>query len=589
MLITIAVILLVLLIGYYWLSKGAFSALLHLACVVAAGAIAFALWEPLSMMLVRADGPAFLEGIAWTAGLLVPFTLAIVVLRLVTDKLIPGNVHQTGLVDLIGGAVFGLASGVIVTGMIVIAMGYARLPANFGGYRPVFHTESQASGGGSLVRRESLSPPVDRIVAGVYGLVSRGTLATSNPLGRWRPDVDLAGPAARITPEGKGRTAIAPEDFSVDNRYRIGSPESPQAARDLLALPDGGGAQGYFDASGEPVTSGHVEGFVITFQPGAKETGGDFIFGPGQVHLVAESADGSHAETIFPFAMVSQATSENADAYGRWAFQEGDFIASIGGASSFPAAFEFLVPAGYRPIALYVKNTRYRLDPAQQPQEFATAGLRDRAVASGSLFSGATSRVTSLDRQGATTIAAAGGRSDAVRVDPGIGASFNAQNPRGLVLNGQNQVVGGTAQFFPAELNPRGTDTALLVREFAAGSGQTIVQVNVSNDSPASMQNAVVRSQDASATPRLVDSQGVAYDAIGYIYQDKDRVEIRYTPGEPIRSRNELPPVSSIRSDQTLTLIFVVSAGVNLTDYAVGEKSVLVFQPPLQAAARRGR
>ena len=37
----------VLLIGYWWANQGVFSALLHLLCVIAAGVIALAFWEPL--------------------------------------------------------------------------------------------------------------------------------------------------------------------------------------------------------------------------------------------------------------------------------------------------------------------------------------------------------------------------------------------------------------------------------------------------------------------------------------------------------------------------------------------------------------
>ena len=38
----------VLLIAYWWSNAGAFSALIHLLCVITAGALAFALWEPIA-------------------------------------------------------------------------------------------------------------------------------------------------------------------------------------------------------------------------------------------------------------------------------------------------------------------------------------------------------------------------------------------------------------------------------------------------------------------------------------------------------------------------------------------------------------
>lgn len=83
-------ILVVLLSGYVWMLRGFFSALLHLVCTVAAGAIAFGFWEVLANLLLDQGGA--LENSAWGIGLALPFALSLIPIRIVFDKLIPANV-----------------------------------------------------------------------------------------------------------------------------------------------------------------------------------------------------------------------------------------------------------------------------------------------------------------------------------------------------------------------------------------------------------------------------------------------------------------------------------------------------------------
>ena len=51
MILNIIVLVFVLLIGYWWANQGLFSAIIHLLCVIVAGAIALALWEPIGVGL----------------------------------------------------------------------------------------------------------------------------------------------------------------------------------------------------------------------------------------------------------------------------------------------------------------------------------------------------------------------------------------------------------------------------------------------------------------------------------------------------------------------------------------------------------
>src|SRR5882757_4289866 len=103
--------------AYIWCTRGFFSSLIHMVCVIAAGAVAFGVWEPVSYFLIksfpeRGFGSALGE-MAWGLGLAVPFALTLAILRGVIDKLLPFNAQVEGPANYIGGVICGLVSGVI--------------------------------------------------------------------------------------------------------------------------------------------------------------------------------------------------------------------------------------------------------------------------------------------------------------------------------------------------------------------------------------------------------------------------------------------------------------------------------------------
>src|SRR3954447_21514743 len=124
----VAAILIVGAIAYVWLNRGFFSALLHMACVIAAGAIAFACWEPLGYFLLgqfSTNGP--MQGIVWAVSLVFPFAISLALIRVGMDKLIPWNVAINDIANYIGGGLCGLISGIITAGILVLAIGFQRV------------------------------------------------------------------------------------------------------------------------------------------------------------------------------------------------------------------------------------------------------------------------------------------------------------------------------------------------------------------------------------------------------------------------------------------------------------------------------
>src|SRR5436190_4159156 len=174
-------------IAYIWMTRGFFSALLNMACVLVAGAIAFAVWEPGAYFLLdHAPTTGFLSGIsggAWGIALGGPFIAALALLRVGLDKALPANVHCNQVTNYVGGGLCGTVAGVISAGILVMSIGFMRLDTEFMGYKPLGY-----SGPGSGLKKESgLLLPVDAITVGLYGRFSRTSLATAEPLGRWYP------------------------------------------------------------------------------------------------------------------------------------------------------------------------------------------------------------------------------------------------------------------------------------------------------------------------------------------------------------------------------------------------------------------
>jgi hypothetical protein len=293
------------------------------------------------------------------------------------------------------------------SGYLVIGLGFLPLGTGFMGYRPINYTESgQASG--SLERSGGLWVPVEKFTAALYGHLSRTSLSTGEPLAKWYPDLDVAGYAINISAaEGMARPSMNPDHFRVIGTFSVGDP-SGSNVRDLLLedlRPDADTGelvyQGYIDTDGNPVTNGTLFGVMIEFQKGAMESTGQVVFGNGQIKLIMTDRDG---QTIVahPVAIISKHSSSDAEAYGRGPFFVEDLhYASVGAGSIVKMGFEFVVPSGYTPEAVSIKNTRFLLEgPAEQT--FSDAFARFNALSSGSLVGGA--KVTDLDTSEAESV-----------------------------------------------------------------------------------------------------------------------------------------------------------------------------------------
>ncbi|MCW5776650.1 MAG: CvpA family protein [Phycisphaeraceae bacterium] len=578
------------LLGYIWMTRGFFSALIHMVCVIIAGAIAFALWEPLSY-LILAKGPddrkftAFVLGTAWAWGLVVPFAASLALLRLGVDKLIPANVQVQSTVSYVGGAACGAVSGVITAGIVVIALGTMRMSSDFLGYQPIQYQ------GESLRRTGGLIVPVDRLVGSFYGHLSETAFRTSQPLARWYPDVSHTPAVMRLTDrQGRAKNFARPAEFEVIRRYRVGG--EGVSVVDLLRDSWGVRPHDAKQLDGTPYPPGsRIEGIVLDFKPSIKELHGQIVLGEGQIWIVVENAQTGDRKTIHPVGVVAKAAPGDI-AFGRFRFDSEVFVASAGAAIE-PMGFEFVVPPGYEPIAVYVRNIRREL-PAGNVATYRSAAERDRDVPAGSILKAGRGGSGPIDRSMATTLGT-GRQSDEAARAAGITDTnilvgrFVIQKGRekSLQVGESNGILGGEEKFAPSELQGgAGIDRALQVRTFEVNRGTVMVQVDVSRGRPASLLSPAAAAAGRNDPPYLIDANGTRYPAVGFFYEDQELVFIRYTPGKPVSGIAELQDyrvmLSASRPDQKLTLLFLCDQGVHLSTFAIGDKAVVVLDPPIK-------
>jgi len=590
MIMNIVVILVILVVGYIGLTRGFFSSMLNMICVVVGAAIALSVWEPTAYVMLGKFDKGWMVDVVWAASLALPFALSVALLRVITDSVLGANVEVGAAPNFIGGGVCGLVAGVVTAGIFVLTVSNLRVSTEFMGYTPVTF-----DGQGSLEKSTGLWVPAEKIVVGAYGFMSKNALSTATPLPTWRPSMAIDGALLRTSfNDGGSRLTLRPQDFRVIGRYTVGrDPESKMQINDLVTdAQSPARKQKVITIDGSPVdANSYIDAFVVGFKAGAREREGKVTVGNAQVQLLVRLESGK-TTTIHPFAMVSQAEGDKLD-LGRWRFDAPKtFIASVGGSTDVTAAFEFMVPRGATPLALHVKGVRSDVLGLGASSEYATVKARDGAIKNGSVLRQMAVSDQPLDRSTAVTVDPAKlGTSGGNLV--AIGGTLpmeilNKDDLQGL-KNEETRLAEGEARFERAKLREnRYLPRNLQINKFLTPDDTVIVTmpVGVQNAAFGFASDAVSAVEDRNQPPVLIDSSGQRYPALGFAYRTAGEYRIRYFPGNPIASLEELPSVSSSKPDEELFLVFQVSAGADLTGFAIGNKLVATFNPPVSTKLR---
>jgi hypothetical protein len=593
MMLNLIAIILVLLIAYMWLTRGFFSALIHFLCTLIAGAVAFALWEPLGYaILENTDSVGFIDGSAWGLALAVPFAVTLIVARFIADRTLRSNVIVSQAANYAGGGLLGLGSAVIAVGIATISLSYLRVD--------FLDAKSFAySSNGSIVRRGGLWVPFDSMTARLYGHLSERALRVDTPLARWHPALHEAGNAMRMSFAERGRNTYRPSDFDVRARFTV----KDGSFSSLLTDRWNPGTQSVVDPSGKAYPEDtRLEGFVVVFKAGSREKDGKTAVGAAQLMLVSENQDEERVIS-FPVAVTTQAEPSNPGA-ARFRYEAQEvFIASSGAASEAIMAFEFPVMNGFEPVALYVKGVRVDVESIRggPAPTFASASERDSGLAS--LGVGNPAALPSAGTGDQDTRVSTESRPGQVAQVPGF--SITNAIPIFALQEGQHQTVelGKNSEWFvirgqlkatveEARRWPNVTERNLRINNFIAVNDRVMVQVEVTS-LPGGVPNRMSllgKSFDAAEAllpPLLVDTAGESYQPVGFVYIDEQMYELSFDPSRPIRAMSELPTLSRSRPAQRLVLIFQVSLGREIKSFNKGSKIIAEFVPPVPCNQRQ--
>jgi hypothetical protein len=196
-----------------WATYGFFSAFIQMIIVIAAGTIAFALWEPFSYMLLGRM-PAYAHGV----GLLAPFVILLIVIRVVFDKFCKANVHMPRIVDQIGGGACGIVIGVLAFGICL----------NGVNFMPIEH---DAMGWSIEMKGQDISDSETGALwlditgwsGAFYTMISKGSMhpIAGTPLALGRPELADRALAYRMTPDPNQMRSAHPGSVQVTGVYAI--------------------------------------------------------------------------------------------------------------------------------------------------------------------------------------------------------------------------------------------------------------------------------------------------------------------------------------------------------------------------------
>lgn len=578
--LNIVVLVIVGLSAFIWATRskgrGVFSSLINFLCVVCAGAIAFSVWEPLAYSV----GLDLNQDLAWGLALAGPFIVVLLVLRIAVDQLVRANLDMDDVANFVGGALFGAASGIIVAGIFVIAMGFGRFGPMMMRYEPVAYDQ------GNLVVEKRLWLPVDRLTSKFYQHLSLSGFSSGTPMARYLPDPDVQAQMQRMVYvaelDGKkfmARNTMPPEAFQVQCVYRVEGPLN-EILRDRNQ-PNRSQAVIYPDGE-TPGEGAHILGVVVQFNNQALEKKGQVIIGPGQARLVV-TRDGTTrtpAKGIHAIACVASPESGAGSLY-RFRFDGPEvFIPSLEAASTVRFALEFVVPAGYSAQHIVLKNAREPISQFEQTI-YASADERDDAIEFYEIFCGEERPVggavvawDDLDQSTLVTIPETGnGRYDDLTTSDRLPDNIVlvAGRQSGLELDPDNAIIGGRLIIPVGESKQRGVDRNLRIDAYAKSRTRGIVQVTFAEDGTPTEVGEAIRNSGATEPPKLIDTDGNAYDPVGYVYNDGSDVEIFFSLQTPV---SELPPFTLSKRNQSIWIIYSPTSGVTINRISAGDKAV---------------
>ncbi len=521
MILNILVLVLVLLIGYWWANQGLFSAVIHLLCVIVAGALALAFWEPIGVGLFMKS--SWFVSYAMGIALVGTFVVTLFVLRLSSNLLIPGNLEVPKWANLAFGYPVGLFAGVLTMGITVIGLGMLQSQHTMLGF--VGHARS---GSGTITNRSSMWLPVHQLTAEFYGQMSVGALSSSAPLRHYNPDVHLQ--AASLVRDsfrkGRGQVAMRPSAASIEGAW---------VCQDRCVI-------------------------KVRFGRGARDFGSQqLIVSASQVRLISHARDTQRPAVEYP----TRWRQEISDGGGKvFAFDDtSHYVTTLPARESSDVLFEFPWREGLVPRFLQIKNARLEVR-INQIQNIPSCNAIMRGRGSGP-------SITVESFAGVPRLPISRNPSNAISLTASTSPVSTSTNKARRIKHIDNKLSEGMAIFSRERTN---VSSALRIDSFYEPDGTRVVQVDISRGSPGSIFSAAAQQAAEGSVPMLVDSTGHTYSAVGYLYEKPQNIEIRIEPATGLTAE-QIPHLPS-SGDQKLRVIFYVSENSQIIGLQYGDVSL---------------
>lgn len=544
--INVLILIYILIMIYWWGSEGFFSATLHLACVILAGALALAIWEPLVHGFLLSRMPAYAVGV----GLIAPFILLIMLLRFAFGLAAPNTVFFHSTVNFIIGSVMGFFAAILTAGFTVIALGFLPGPVAMAGYQPlVINTD------GAIARSDSrLWVPVDRIADQFFSTLSNAGFYSGTPISVYYPDLHLASHRTRLKLDLNASAIASPNLVSIAN---VASQPAPATGIDDAVIRAAGP-----DArvGGHKILAIQTEWNLSNAGKGTLDVDSTLRLYPSQIQLITRdnsTAGGGAVKSHRAFGAVKSAKH----------LIRRDFVpfttdtASItGDTRDMTLHLGFVIDDKEEMLYLVVRNLRIDLrDPRIEQPTTITAfntSVAPAPVAQG----GSDAAIKSIGQRTGLVSDQELVLTDRLPMDISL-------NSVGALDVRKNKIVSGLADIRRQEtVIPQ----SVRVNSFFIAQHQSCVRLTLTRAKAQSLLGAAVSQAASLGTISITDANGDSYLAAGYVWNRTDgSSEVRFMPDDLLRNARQLP-ISKMTNQELIRLYFVVPRNIKITTLKMG-------------------
>ena len=510
------------LIAYWWATQGLLSAVLHLVCVIAAGTLAFAFWEPIATAMM--SGGTF-DNYAWGVSLIGTFTISLLVLRVISDKIAFGNTQFPDIVNFGAGGVAGMCSGVLTVGISVISMGFIQSTSDIMGYQGLGRDTSNNATvthiGGQLVF------PFTKLTNDFFSMLSVGAFRpdiSGTPLRQYNPKIDELSCLVRDSiGNGKGQLSLLPNSASV-TKVRM-------------------------DENGLIVMQVHFKAEALDF-------GGQLSLSSSQVRLIGKAKGQETPEVIYPVRWEQETQNDGVNVYNFDAVSH--YASSVPARKTADIAFVFEASDTFMPRFLQIRGTRIDV-PAPDPVALAAADVERY-----------TGQVISHEDIRSSRPVMGYPIGNIVLITERLGKLTLSTNglPGSITVEDGYFIAGKLIRKWTTP----GVSGKLRVKGVKNDDGAKVVQINVSRNSAASIFD-LLPAVGGDAEIKLIDDEHNIYWPIGYYLDAGGKMDLTLTPRTPIRTIGELPPLPTSGAIK-MTLIFQVTQGRTVRELKLGDITV---------------